>query len=152
MKRSYLLGGLAAFTVMAGASLAAQAAQPGPPPGGPNAGPPRAEGRGPMMRHDGHRGGFRVTPEERKKLIAERFAKMDTNRDGRVTFEEFHAAREAARLERQKIAFSRITGGRDALTLEQLNERADHFKERRGEGRGEGRGPRGPFRGGGDRF
>ena len=139
MKRVFLLGGLAAVTLMATAGLSVQAQTPGGP--GPNAGPPRAEGRGPQM---GERGRFRVTPEERKKLIAERFARMDANRDGKVTFEEFHAAREAARLQRQRIAFSRMTGGKDALTLEQLNERADTFMEHRGRG--------GPMRGRGDRF
>jgi len=133
MKTHYLLGGLAAFTMAAAAGLSVQA-QPASGPG--RDGPPAAERGGPPTRM----GRPRLSPEERKKILAERFAKMDANRDGRVTFEEFHAAREAARLERQKAAFSRLTGGKDVLTLDQLERFADR------------RGPRGPMRGGGDRF
>jgi hypothetical protein len=157
MKGFYLLGGIAAFSIVAASAMAAQ---PGPGPEGPG-GPqgPAFEGRGPgpgqmMGRHFGGRGGMggamRLSPEERKKLLTERFQKIDANRDGRVTFEEMRSWREAQRLERQKQAFARLAGGKDALTLEDFT----RLGERGGPERGAmGRGGRmGPMRGGPDRF
>ena len=91
-------------------------------------------------------GRFRATPEEIKQLRAQRFARMDANHDGKVNFEEFRAFMEARKLERQHQAFSRLTGGKDSLTIAELNERADarmHGRGGRMGGRGGGFGPGG---------
>ena len=94
-------------------------------------------GRGGMMMFD------RVTPEERRKIRADAFARMDANRDGKVSFEEFRADLERRKVERQRMMFNRFSGGQDSFTLEQLNARtAERFGERF-EGRGFRGGPNG---------
>jgi hypothetical protein len=143
MKTIRWLGGLAALTLATAASGAALAQTPpqGPPPGPPRAGPPPAGDQGGPR---GRFGRFRASPEQVKQRNAERFAKMDANRDGSVTFDEFRGFLEARRLERQRQAFSRLTDGKNVLTLGQLNERADRFMQ----GPGGRRGLRGPGPGG----
>jgi RNA polymerase sigma factor (sigma-70 family) len=134
MKSLYLLGGIAAFSIVAAGAMAAQ---PGPAPGPQGPGGPAFEGRGPgpgqMGRQFGRRGdGVRLSPEERKKILTERFQKIDANRDGRVTFEEMRTYREAQRLERQKQAFSRLAGGKDAMTLDDFTRLGERGGMRRG--------------------
>ena len=147
MKTIHWLGGLAALTLTAAAG-SATLAQAQTPPGPQRAGPPSAGDHGP--RGGGAFGRFRPTPEEMKQLRAQRFARIDTNHDGKVTFEEFRAYQEAQKLERQHRAFSRLTGGKDSLTLAELNERGDARMHGRGGHMG-GRGGRfGPGGGGGD--
>jgi hypothetical protein len=156
MKGFYLLGGIAALSVVAASAMAAQ---PGPGPGPQGQPGPAVEGRGPgpgqMGRHFGRGQGrgeaLRLSPEERKRILTERFQKIDANRDGRVTFEEMRAYREARRLERQRQAFARLSGGKDALTLDDFTRLAERGGGRMGMGR-MGHGRMGPMRGGPDRF
>lgn len=144
MKKILLLA--AACAAMA---TAATAQTPAPPAG---AGPGQAVGPGygppPGGRFDGRRFGRpgaraigpRLTPEERAKRRADLFAKMDADRNGQVTFEEYRGYIEAQRLERQKRQFERFSGGQSAVTLDQLNARAlqrerdleKRFQDRRG--------------------
>ncbi|MEO6377292.1 MAG: hypothetical protein ABIO37_04620 [Caulobacteraceae bacterium] len=150
MKTIHWLGGLAALTLTAATGGASLGQTQTPPAGPQRAGPPPAGERGPSGRGMGR---FRATPEEVKQLQAQRFARMDANHDGKVNFEEFRAFMEAQRLERQREAFSRLTGGKDSLTLSQLNERADARMQGRGRRMGPGGGRFGPGGGigGGDR-
>ncbi len=150
MKTIHWLGGLAALTLTAAASGAALAQTP--PPGPPRAGPPPAGEHGPRGGGGGPFGRIRPTQEEMKQIRAQRFAKMDANHDGKVSFEEFRAYTEARKLERQHAMFSRMTGGKDSFTLAELNARSDARMHGRGGHmgrRGGGFGP-GGF-GGGDR-
>ena len=146
MKRILLLA--AACASLATAAAAAQTATPAPaPPPPPGAGPGARSGDGPgghmMMRRFGGQGGRmmqRATPEERAKRRADMFAKMDANKNGQVTFDEYRGYIEAERLERQKRQFERFSGGQSAVTLDQLNARAlqreremeQRFQDRRG--------------------
>ena len=140
MKTIHWLGGLAALSLAAAAGGATLAQAQTPPPGPQRAGPPPAGDHGPRG-GGGEFGRFRPTLEEMKQLRAQRFAKIDANHDGKVTFEEFRAYQEAQKLERQHRMFSRLTGGKDSLTLAELNERADARMHGRGGrmGRGGGR-------------
>ena len=147
MKTIHWLGGLAALTLAAAAGGATLAQAQTPPPGPQRAGPPPGGDHGAP---GGLMGRFRPTPEEMKQLRAQRFARMDANHDGRVTFEEFRAFMEARKLERQHQAFSRLTGGKDSLTLAELNERADARMHGRGGHMGRGGGRFGPGGPGGD--
>ena len=151
MKSSLLLTGAFGALILALAvpALAAPAA-PAPPP------PPGAQAPGPDRMSPGRMGRmapgmrFRLTPEERAKRRAEQFAKLDANKDGRVTEPEFHAYIEAQKREREHRAFLRFSGDQDAVTLDQLNARAltrerameNRMRERGGRGAGPGR--RGP--------
>jgi hypothetical protein len=145
-------GAMGALMLCIAAPSFAAPTPPPPPPGG------QAQAQGPHMRgpggrfHDfrGARGFQRANPEERAKRRAEMFARMDANRDGRVTEPEFHAFHEARKRERQHRMFQRFSGGQDSVTLDQLNARAltrerqmqERFQNRRGAG-----GARGPFDG-----
>ena len=148
MKTIHWLGGLAALTLAAAAGGATLAQAQTPSPGPQRAGPPPGGERGP--RGGGEFGRFRPTPEEMKQLRAQRFARIDANHDGKVTFEEFRAYQEARKLERQHRMFSRLTGGKDSLTLAELNERADARMHGRGGRMGRGGGRFGPGGPGGD--
>ena len=150
MKKLFLIA-VGAASLLA-ADLAAAQTPPGYAPGG-SAG---EDGRGPGAGYGpggfggrggpGHRFGPRHRPslEEIQKRNADRFAQMDVNHDGRVTFEEFRQFVERRRAERQREMFRRFSGGADSFTLDQLNARAaerlaDHG--RRGpDGRSAGRG------------
>ena len=84
-----------------------------------------------------------ATKEELEKRQADAFARMDVNKDGKVTFEEFRADMERRKLERQRAMFKRFSGGQDSVTLDQLKAReAQRFEGRGGRGGPEGR--RGP--------
>jgi Spy/CpxP family protein refolding chaperone len=160
MNKTILIAGLVAV-VTAGTALAQTQAPAPPAPGqgqgfdGPRGfrdGPGFREGRGFRGGPDGFRGrGMRQPPtvQEVQQRNAALFARIDTNRDGRATFEEFRAEQERSRLERQRAMFRRFTGEQDSVTLDQLNarslERLNERAQRRGQDRGPGRGPgRGP--------
>jgi hypothetical protein len=64
------------------------------------------------------------TPQEVQQRNAAAFARMDVNRDGRVTFEEFRQDVERRRFQRQRLMFQRFAGGQDSVTLDQMNARA----------------------------
>lgn len=158
MHKNILIAGLVA-AISLGAGLQAQA-QTSAPPSPPKAGADRdfdgpRDGRGGHRFHDGRGfrggpGGFRgrgmrqpPTAEEVQKRNAALFARVDANKDGRVTFDEFRAAQERRRLERQREMFQRFTGQQDSVTLDQLNARSLERLKERGERRGPGRGPEG---------
>lgn len=111
-------------------------AAPPPPPGAD--GPARAghgfgqEGPGRRMMWRHHHRHARPSLEDVQKRNAEAFAKMDANRDGRVTFEEFRQDMERRRLERQQTMFKRFSGGQESVTLDQLNARAAERYDDRG--------------------
>ncbi|HTI67226.1 MAG TPA: hypothetical protein VL460_06730 [Caulobacteraceae bacterium] len=146
MHRNILIAGLVAV-LSAGAALAqnpppAPRAAPGVVPPGP--GPRDQAGQG--FRRDGRGGAdmrrfMRPTPEEVQRRVGEAFTRMDANRDGRVTFEEFRQEQERQRMERQRQMFQRFSGGQDSVTLDQLKARALEQLNDRGHGRGRGRGP-----------
>ena len=176
MKSSLLLtGALGALALcVSTAAMAAPATTPAPPPagapapGGPRMGPGMMGPGGPgmmgpgMMGHGqwgrmgrgrrgmGMMGGPRATTAELAKRRADMFARIDANKDGKVTEGEFHAFIEARKREREHRMFQRFSGGQDAVTLDQLNakalERERAMEGRRGGGRGPGGpgGPRGP--------
>jgi opacity protein-like surface antigen len=153
--KKFLLIAVGAASLLA-ADIAAAQTQPAPPapPAAPGGGPGFGRGgpgfdrwgpgfdRGGRHGFRGGRGRFdrhRPTLEEAEKRNAERFAQMDANHDGRVTFEEFRGYIERQRTERQRQMFQRFTGGADSVTLDQLNARAAERMKDRG-----GRGPGGP--------
>ena len=150
-RKTIVVAGLA-LALSAGAALAqtnTTANSPPPPPRhGPQQGGPGDEGRG-FGRGDFGRGpgwmgrgmGHRpfATREELEKRQADAFARMDANKDGKVTFEEFRADLERRKLERQREMFKRFSGGQDSVTLDQLKAR----EAQRFDGRGR-RGPGGP--------
>jgi hypothetical protein len=159
MHKTILVAGLA-MALSAGA-VAAQTPAPAPAPAqrAAPAGPP-AGSDGPRF-HRGFRGGgdgfhgrrFRQppSPEEVQRRTTETFTRMDANRDGRVTFEEFRADMERQRMERQRRMFQRFSGGQDSVTLDQLKARAlerqhdrQERRERRGRGGSQGRPPAPP--------
>lgn len=139
MKKSIIAAGMA-VVVAAGAGVAlaqsqapassVQSAQPAPPPGGP--GGPQFDGRrgerfgpgGPGGRFEG-RGRMRQRPtlEQLQQRNAEWFARIDANKDGRATVQEFQTFRERQRQERERSMFQRFSGGQDSVTLQQLNAR-----------------------------
>ncbi len=136
MKSSPLFIG-ALTLALAVPALAAPAA-PAPPSSPPGA---QAGQHGPgMMEHGrmgpgqmgrmgrmgpGHMGmGMRLTPEERAKRRADQFARIDANKDGKVTESEFRAFIEARKREREHQMFLRFSGDQEAVTLDQLNARA----------------------------
>jgi len=96
---------------------------------------------------------FRLTPEERAKRRADQFAKLDANKDGKVTEPEFHAFIEARKREREHRMFLRFSGDQDAVTLDQLNARAltrerameNRMRDRRGFSPGRGAPPPPPL-------
>ncbi|OYX31825.1 MAG: hypothetical protein B7Y99_09605 [Caulobacterales bacterium 32-69-10] len=151
MNRTILIAGLVAV-VTAGAALAQ--APPAPPaPAGQDKGPGFHGGRG-FHGGQGGPGGRRFmrqppTAEQVQQRNAALVTRMDANRDGRVTFEEFRTDAERQRLERQRRMFERFSGEKDSFTLDQLNarslERLNDRKDRqeRGGRRGPGRGPGG---------
>ena len=146
MKKALLI--MAGAASLLAADLAAAqtpAAPPAPPPGpggeghhfrGPGPGGP---GRMMMMRR-----GMRERPslEDIQKRNGEAFARMDANKDGKVTYDEFRREIERRREERQRRMFERFSGGQDSVTLDQLNARAAERYNQRGRGPG-GPGPRG---------
>jgi hypothetical protein len=140
VKKSIIVAGMAAVVVAgaaAGAALAqsqapapaGQSAQSAPPPGGPG-----LEGRGGERFGRGDRGGRsdgrgfrrmreRPTLEQVQQRNAQWFARIDANKDGRATAQEFQAFREQQRQERERSMFQRFSGGQDSVTLQQLNAR-----------------------------
>jgi hypothetical protein len=140
-RKTFVIAGMA-LALSAGAALAqGQNSQTPPPPrhgppGGPDGGRGGEIGRGRM----GHRP--YATREELQKRQADAFARMDANKDGRVTFEEFRADLERRKLERQREMFKRFSGGQDSVTLDQLKAReAQRFQGRGRGGPGERRAP-----------
>ena len=145
-----ILGAGLAFVLAAGTALAQAGQAPAAPPQAPRAAPDvqpddppgdfgrrfeRRMGReGPGMR--GRMGGMRPTTADLQRRNAQAFALMDANKDDRVTFPEFQRDLERRRLERQQDMFRRFSGGRDSVTLDQLNARAAERFDRGGPGRG----------------
>lgn len=139
MHKNILIAGVV-IAITAGAAIAqtqtqTQTQRPAAPPaaagddrgarGGPG-GPGFRRGPG-FGGPGGFRGGqFRQppTPQEVQQRNAALVARMDANRDGRVTFEEFRADQERQRTERQRRMFERFSGEKDSFTLDQLNARA----------------------------
>lgn len=161
MKSSLLFtGAVGALSLALALPVLAAPAAPATPPG-PQAGPPGPDRMGPrgMTRMGpgpmGMRGGmrFRLTPEERAKRRADQFAKLDANKDGKVTEPEFHAFIEARKREREHRMFLRFSGDQDAVTLDQLNARAltrerameNRMRDRRGFSPGRGAPPPPPL-------
>jgi hypothetical protein len=143
-----------AATALASAASAQIPSPPRQPPAARDL-PPPPPGQGPAARRfdgPGGPGGVRgrATPEARTQRRADLFARMDGNRDGQVTFEEYRAFIEAERLARQKRQFERFSGGQSAVTLDQLNARAlqrERDLEQRFEQRRQRRDSPGPPRG-----
>lgn len=52
--------------------------------------------------------------------LTQTFNEMDTNHDGKVSFAELKAWREAQRTKREEAAFKRFNGGQDSLSKDQL--------------------------------
>ncbi len=52
--------------------------------------------------------------------LTKTFNEMDTNHNGKVSFTEMRAWRDAQRTKREEAAFKRMNGGQDSLTKEQL--------------------------------
>jgi hypothetical protein len=146
-RKSIIVAGLA-LALSASAALAQAPTTNNPPPPPPRGGP-GGPGFGGFGGHRGGPGGWmggrmaRLPPEEMAKRQADAFAKMDANRDGKVTFQEFRADLERRKVEREEAMFKRFSGGQDSFTLDQL-------KARGGRGDRGGRGGRGPGRGGPD--
>jgi hypothetical protein len=85
------------------------------------------------------------TAEQVQQRNAALVARMDANKDGRVTFEEFRADVERQRLERQRRMFQRFSGSQDSFTLDQLNARSlERLNDRAGRGGPDGGPRRGP--------
>ena len=147
--KTLLIAGLVA-AVTAGAALAQPPAPPAPAQPGQERGPGFHGGRGFHGGPGGFAGrGFRRQPptaEQVQQRNAALFARIDTNKDGRATFEEFRAEQERRRVERQRDMFQRFSGGQDSVTLDQLNarslERLADRANRRGPDGGRGDGPR----------
>jgi len=88
-----------------------------------------------------------VTRDQALARADERFARLDVNRDGRVTADEARQARQALRTQRQGQRFDRLDTNRDGqLSREEFGQRQAQRAER-GERRGM-RGHRGGRRGG----
>jgi hypothetical protein len=132
MKRTLIVGGLTALTLVAGgAALAQQAPQD----------PPRA------ARGDKD-GDGRISKAEFVDGRVGRLSALDANRDGTVTPEEMQAGREARRAEGADRAFARMDAdGNGAITRAEFDASRAERGERRAE-RGERRGGRGMHRGG----
>lgn len=132
MKRTLIVGGLTALTLVAGgAALAQQAPQD----------PPRA------ARGDKD-GDGRISKAEFVDGRVGRLSALDANRDGTVTPEEMQAGREARRAQGADRAFARMDAdGNGAITRAEFDASRAERGERRAE-RGERRGGRGMHRGG----
>jgi hypothetical protein len=170
MHKNILIAGVV-IAITAGAAMAQTGAQrpanpPPPAAGQPAAGQPDGPGPGfrgaPGFRRGpggpgfgGFRGRFRQPPtaQQVQQRNAALVARLDANKDGRVTFEEFRAEQERRRMERQRRMFERFSGEKDSFTLDQLNARSLERLNDRGQRRGfrggpDGRGPDGRGRGG----
>ncbi len=130
MKRTLIVGGLAALTLAAGGvALAQQTPQD-----------PRRAARGDAD------GDGRVSKAEFVDGRVQRLTALDANRDGSVSAEEMQAGREARRAEGADRMFARLDAdGNGAITRAEFDARRGDRAERRGEGR------RGPGRRGGMR-
>ena len=135
MKRTLILGGLAALTLGAGGVALAQQAPQDPP----------RQARGDKD------GDGKVSKAEFVDGRTARLSALDTNRDGTVTAEEMQAGREARRAQGADRAFARMDGNGDGMITRaefdavraDRGERRAERGERRG-GRGMHRGPGGP--------
>jgi len=52
--------------------------------------------------------------------LTKTFNEMDANHDGKVSFSELKAYREAQRLKREEAAFKRFNGGQDSISKDQI--------------------------------
>ncbi|MEH3108399.1 MAG: EF-hand domain-containing protein [Sphingomonas fennica] len=80
-----------------------------------------------------------MTRAEVQQKVAERFAKWDTNRDGKVTQAEFDAARQAMRAERGEKRFARLDAdGNGSVTKAEFAAAHDGKGAARPEGKRDG--------------
>ncbi|MBO9711840.1 ca2+ sensor protein [Sphingomonas sp.] len=133
MRKTILSAALAATLLAGGIAFAQTAPEDGPPPPG---GPGHMM-RDPLLRADANKDGV-VTRDELLADVARRFAKMDTNHDGKISPEERQAAFQAMRAERVRAAVG-DRGMRDGdVTLDAMEARAlklFDFVDRNGDGK-----------------
>jgi hypothetical protein len=132
MKKTFLVGGLAALTLAAagGAALAQQS-------------PERPPARGLRADADGDQ---RLSQAEFVGHRVARLTAADADRDGSVTREEMRAAAQARRAERADARFERLDANDDgAISKTEFDARREHRAEGRAEGRPH-RAHRGPGR------